>query len=106
MNILITNGRLIDQTGDRLASVRISDGIMSRSATSSPQTLTAAGTSVSSMPPGWSSVPASSIYMFTFVNPVAKRLRPSRLAAEVPRSVGLPLSWQCRIPIPRRTRSE
>ncbi|MDG1786661.1 MAG: dihydroorotase, partial [Ilumatobacter sp.] len=28
MNILITNGRLIDQTGDRLASVRISDGII------------------------------------------------------------------------------
>ena len=27
-------------------------------------------------------------------------------ATEVPRSVGLPLSWQCRIPIPRRTRSE
>ena len=28
MNILITNARLIDQTGDRLASVRISDGII------------------------------------------------------------------------------
>ena len=28
MNILITNARLIDQTGERLASVRISDGII------------------------------------------------------------------------------
>ena len=98
--ILISGGRVIDQTGERRADVRVLDG---RVAEVAPSIEPVDADEVLDATAVWS-VPDSSISTRICVSRDARRRRRSRPDRGRRRAVGTRVSWRCRTPIRRRIR--